>query len=202
MEGSMMKPKLPSADKVIGIAVGLICCGIGLCFGTYVRSDAGDVLAFAGGLIGAGASVWGAFAVVGAKAASDERLALESLKNVAEDVVDEMSFLHNVRNGTAEQNSPEEISRRIDSTLLTVPRISTFVSRLSTSISDIQYIGVSMRLSAALDLASPEFDKAIAERRDGSAQMVDDENVSVALKPIVIENLRRTAAQALADLNR
>lgn len=198
----MIKPRLPSADKVVGIAVGFICCGIGLCFGAYVRSDAGDVLAFAGGLIGAGASVWGAFAVVGAKAASDERLALQSLKDVAQDVVEEMDLLHDIRNGTVEYNTLEELSRRIDNTLLTVPRISSFVGRLSTSISDIRYVGVSMRLCAALDLVSPEFEKAIAERRDWLAQMFDDENVSVALKPAAIENLRRTAVQALADLNR
>lgn len=197
-----MKPRLPSADQVVGIAVGVICCGIGLCFGTYLRADAGDVLAFAGGLIGAGASVWGAFAVVSAKADSDERLALESLKVVAQDVVEEMDLLLNIRNGTAEYNTLEELSRRIDSTLLTVPRIAPFVARLSTSISDIRYVGVSMRLCAALDLISPEFDNAIAERRDWLSQMFDAENVSVTLKPAAIENLRRTAMQALADLNR
>lgn len=196
-----MKAISPSGDVIVGIAVGTICCGVGLCFGTYIRSDAGDVLAFAGGLIGAGASVWGAFAVVGAKVARDEQLGLGLLKAVAQDVIEEMDILHRIRDSTLEYSSQEELSRRIDSTLLTVPRISAFVTQISTSISDIRYIGASMRLCAALDIASPEFEKAIFQRRDRKSGTFDDENVFVPLKPEVVEDLRRIAVQSLADLH-
>lgn len=192
----------PTAETVKSLLLGASCSGIGIFGARMFSADTGDLLAFAGGLIGAGASVWAAFAVAGHAEARKEDGARKLLREIARGVRDDMQFLTRLQAFAVGDDEPVTLARRVDSIAAGVPQTAEFlrVERLGGISGNIATLAAERRLVAALNVAEPHFRGLDERRRQWRRQMEEQADTTVELAPAVITELQHACEQALRDL--
>lgn len=188
----------PSGENIVALFAGMALCGIGLVAGTINRADAGDTLAFAGGLIGAGASVWAAFAVAHATAQSQQREANALFRNIVKGVHDDIEWLTSVSQNQSVFFGSEVSARRIDGITSGIPQTVEFLQleRLGSKSGSIATLAAELRFRSALSSACPAFESANLYRNRRRLQG-DMKNVEVNVNGKVLADLLRASQVAL-----
>jgi hypothetical protein len=184
------------------IFAAVLCFGAGVA-GTSLRmADAGDTLSFAGGLIGAGAAVLGAFAVVEWSGRQQQREARNLFSMIATGVRDDMIFLERLQRDDADSADFRALARRIDGISDGIPQTARFFQdeRLGAKSGSIAVLAAELRFRAALEVATPAFERMAAQRRDWRNRMEDEEHLSIPIRPAELKAVREAAQAALTSI--
>jgi len=187
---------------ILSLTTSGLAFAAGIAIATFSRADSGDILAMAGALVGAAASVWGAFAVSTHSVARERREAEELVIKFVTDLESAMSFLERVQSCEITPSERDSTSRRIDRILVSIPGMTELLAqeRLGARTGRARFMGETLRLSYQLKQIAPAFEQAFQKRCQIKGELGTDVLLDVEVPPDLIKNVKIACAESLLQL--